>query len=164
MPRAPSWCFWLAGPCLLVGPRTEVERGLRSLHDSSHVMRAFLHGSGSQGPPGKGHLRPPRFPESDDSSFVSNAWRDLGLVTSPRWEEGVGIDDRGPSGSEIQIPVPKAVSLRPSPRLSSWKFDPLAGSGGWPLMLINCDLQQDERHQVRSLPRLQHLAHESDRL
>lgn len=107
-------------------------------------------------PRAKAHLekatwRPPSFPESDGSSFVSNAWCDLGLVTFPLWEERVGIDDRGPSGSEIQIPVPKAFNLCPSHGCSSWKFDP---SGRKRRMApdANCDLQQDERHQVKSIP------------
>lgn len=67
--------------------------------------------------------RPPSFPGSRRLSFVTNAWHGLGLVTFPWWEDGVGIDGRGPSGSEIQIPVPKAVSLFPSPGLPSWRYD-----------------------------------------
>ena len=84
-----------------------------------------------------------------------NAWCDLGLVTFPQWEEGVGTDDRGPSGAEIQILVPKVVCLFPSPGLPSWRYDLLSGSEEWPLMLINWNLPQDKRHQVRCqcLPR-----------
>lgn len=37
-----------------------------------------------------------RLPGSRSPSFVTNVWCDIGLITSPWWEEAVGIDDSGP--------------------------------------------------------------------
>lgn len=40
--------------------------------------------------------RLPRLPGRRSPSFVTNVWWcDIGLITSPWWEEAVGIDDSG---------------------------------------------------------------------
>lgn len=102
--QGPIVVLLMAGPLLAGGPQNG--GGERAPELVFQMTAANSEGFPAQLWGAEPHLeevtwRPPSFPGVDDSAVSVM----LGVTTFPWWEEGVGIGDRGPSGSEIHSRV-----------------------------------------------------------